>query len=160
MLASRIVTGGSGAESIRSEGSAQEDGSEARCCAIVGLAGSLAGAHPITAGYAPSASRLPPARSNVSWLMLKVGDAAPDFTITLGSGEQFILSEQRGNNVVLYFYPRAFTHGCKVQTKKFGEAYDDFREHNAIVLGISTDGVERLRRFGEACENAVRARKR
>lgn len=84
--------------------------------------------------------------------MLKVGDAAPDFTITLGSGEQFSLSEQRGKNVVLYFYPRAFTHGCKVQTKKFGEAYDDFREHNAIVLGISTDGVDRLRRFGEACE--------
>ena len=84
--------------------------------------------------------------------MLKVGDAAPDFTIDLGSGESFSLSEQRGKNVVLYFYPRAFTHGCKVQTKKFGEAYDEFRGHNAIVLGISTDGVDRLRRFGEACE--------
>lgn len=84
--------------------------------------------------------------------MLNVGDAAPDFTITLGSGERFSLSEHRGKNVVLYFYPRAFTHGCKVQTKKFGESYEEFKEHNAIILGISTDDVDRLRRFGEACE--------
>ena len=83
--------------------------------------------------------------------MLRVGDMAPDFTITLGSGERFSLSEQRGMNVVLYFYPRAFTHGCSVQTRKFAEAYEEFREQDAIVVGVSTDGVDRLSRFGEAC---------
>ena len=37
--------------------------------------------------------------------MLKVGDEAPDFTVTLDSGEAFTLSEQRGRSVVLFFFP-------------------------------------------------------
>ncbi|MXY21267.1 MAG: redoxin domain-containing protein [Dehalococcoidia bacterium] len=43
--------------------------------------------------------------------MLKIGSHAPDFTITLGSGERFTLSDNRGSNVVLFFFIRAFTHG-------------------------------------------------
>lgn len=43
--------------------------------------------------------------------MLKTSDQAPDFTVTLGSGKQFTLSEHRGRNVVLFFFVRAFTHG-------------------------------------------------
>ena len=40
---------------------------------------------------------------------LKVGDPAPDFTLTSHTGEQFTLSEKRGTNVVIAFYPFAFT---------------------------------------------------
>jgi peroxiredoxin len=40
---------------------------------------------------------------------LKVGDPAPDFTLTSHAGEQFTLSDKRGTNVVLAFYPLAFT---------------------------------------------------
>ena len=40
---------------------------------------------------------------------LKVGDAAPDFTLTSHAGEQFTLSEHRGTNVVIAFFPFAFT---------------------------------------------------
>ena len=40
---------------------------------------------------------------------LKVGDPAPDFTLTSHTGEQFTLSERRGTNVVLAFFPFAFT---------------------------------------------------
>ena len=43
--------------------------------------------------------------------MLKTGEQAPDFTITLGSGERFTLSDHRGRNVVVFFFVRAFTHG-------------------------------------------------
>lgn len=43
--------------------------------------------------------------------MLKIGTKAPDFTITLGSGKHFTLSEHRGRNVILFFFVRAFTHG-------------------------------------------------
>ena len=74
----------------------------------------------------------------------------PDFTITLGSGEPFTLSEHRGNNVVIFFYPRAFTHGCRVEVGSFCESYDDLVARDAIVIGISTDGVDRVRRFGES----------
>jgi len=40
---------------------------------------------------------------------LKVGDPAPDFTLTSHIGDKFQLSEQRGQNVVIAFYPFAFT---------------------------------------------------
>ena len=56
--------------------------------------------------------------------MLEVGAQAPDFTVTLGSGEPFTLSEHRGSNVVLFFYPRAFTHGCTVEVGAFCDSYD------------------------------------
>ena len=44
-------------------------------------------------------------------LMLETGSAALDFTITLVSGEEFILSDLRGSKVVLFFFPMAFTPG-------------------------------------------------
>lgn len=43
--------------------------------------------------------------------MLSVGEQAPDFTLPLSDGGSFTLSEHRGKNVVLYFYPRAGTPG-------------------------------------------------
>ena len=82
--------------------------------------------------------------------MLKVGAKAPDFTVALGSGERFTLSEHRGRNVVIFFYPRAFTHGCTVQVGTFCDSFDVLTDLDAVVLGISTDSVDRLRRFGEA----------
>ena len=43
--------------------------------------------------------------------MLRVGTQAPDFTVLLNTGDPFTLSEQRGRNVVLFFFPRAGTSG-------------------------------------------------
>ena len=83
--------------------------------------------------------------------MLDIGAQAPDFTAALGSGERFTLSLHRGRKVVLYFYPRAFTHGCTIEAKGFRDAYDEIASHNAIVVGISTDDVDTLKRFGDAC---------
>ena len=82
--------------------------------------------------------------------MLNIGSQAPDFTVTLGSGERFTLSEQRGLNIVLFFYPRAFTPGCTAEVGGFCESYDDLSAGNAVVIGISTNSVDRVKRFGEA----------
>ncbi len=84
--------------------------------------------------------------------MLEVGAQAPDFTVTLGSGEPFTLSAHRGSNVVLFFYPRAFTHGCTVEVGTFCDSYDVLTDLDAVVLGISTDSVDRVRRFGESLD--------
>ena len=86
----------------------------------------------------------------IGWAMLKVGAQAPDFTVTLGSGERFTLSEHRGRNVVLFFYPRAFTPGCAAEVGGFCDYHDDLTIHNAVVIGISTDGVDKVKRFGDA----------
>ena len=82
--------------------------------------------------------------------MLEVGSQAPDFTAPLGSGGRFTLSEHRGRNVVLFFYPRAFTGGCTAEVGGFCDSHGAFVAGNAVVIGISTDGLDRLRRFGEA----------
>ena len=81
--------------------------------------------------------------------MLEVGTQAPDFTITLGSGDTFTLSDHRGRNVVLFFYPMAFTHGCAAEVGGFCEFYGDISAWNAVVIGISTNKVDTVRRFGE-----------
>ena len=83
--------------------------------------------------------------------MLKVGDKAPDFTALLGSGEQLTLAQFRGKNVVLYFYPRAFSPGCSIQTRGFRDAYDNFIAQNAVVIGIGPDDADTTRRFSESC---------
>ncbi len=82
--------------------------------------------------------------------MLQVGDTAPDFEVPLGTGERFRLSEHRGKRIVLFFYPRAFTPGCTTEVQGFAGAHDEIIAKNAVVIGISTDGVEKLGRFGEA----------
>ncbi|MCY4529045.1 MAG: peroxiredoxin [Chloroflexi bacterium] len=84
--------------------------------------------------------------------MLKVGSQAPDFTITIGSGDSFTLSEHRGRNVVLFFYPMAFTPGCSAEVGGFCESYGDISAWNAVVLGISTNSVETVKRFARKME--------
>ena len=81
--------------------------------------------------------------------MLEVGAQAPDFTVTLGSGDTFTLSDHRGRNVVLFFYPMAFTHGCSAEVGGFCESYGDISAWNAVVIGLSTNKVDTVRRFGE-----------
>lgn len=83
--------------------------------------------------------------------MLNSGTEAPDFTITLGTGEEFTLSAHRGRNVVIYFYPRAFTAGCTAETKGFQDAYQQISDAGAIVLGVSTDQAEIVSEFGQQC---------
>lgn len=81
--------------------------------------------------------------------MLEVGAQAPDFTVTLGSGDTFTLSDHRGRNVVLFFYPMAFTPGCSAEVGGFCEFYGDLSSWNAEVIGISSNNVDTVRRFGE-----------
>ena len=79
--------------------------------------------------------------------MLRIGAPAPDFTVTLSSRKPFALSAQRGRNVILFFFPRAGTPGCNLQATAFRDAHDEIASAGAVVLGISTDGVDRLRDF-------------
>lgn len=62
--------------------------------------------------------------------MLKVGDQAPDIPG---------LKELRGKRVVLYFYPKADTPGCTLESCEFRDHVQDFRKKGATVVGISPD---------------------
>ena len=81
---------------------------------------------------------------------LRVGDIAPDFTARTTDGELVSLSELRGRNVVLYFFPKAFTPGCTRQTERFRDAEADIRELGGVVLGVSVDDHETQCDFARA----------
>ena len=78
---------------------------------------------------------------------IKVGGVAPDFTLPDQDGKPLTLSSFRGKVVVLYFYPKDFTSGCTKEACHFRDAYEDFTEAGAVVIGVSGDGPESHRRF-------------
>ena len=76
-----------------------------------------------------------------------VGAPAPDFTLPSTSGTDVTLSKLRGRNVLLAFFPLAFTGTCTKEMSAFSEEFDKFREVNALVLPISVDSVPTLNEF-------------
>ena len=70
---------------------------------------------------------------------LKAGDPAPDFTLRGTGNITFTLSEQRGKNVVLAFFPAAFSGPCSQQMPQIQSQKADFDSADAIVVGISVD---------------------
>ncbi|GIV75704.1 thioredoxin-dependent thiol peroxidase [Litorilinea aerophila] len=78
---------------------------------------------------------------------LKAGDLAPDFTATTDQGQTVKLSDYRGKRVILYFYPKDDTSGCTTQACSFRDHYPTIEEKNAVVLGVSPDGVASHQNF-------------
>ena len=71
-----------------------------------------------------------------------IGSFAPDFTLPADDGNTVRLSDLRGQRVVLYFYPKDDTPGCTTQACGFRDNYVEITEKNAVVFGISPDGVK------------------
>jgi peroxiredoxin Q/BCP len=74
-------------------------------------------------------------------LSLKEGDRAPDFTAPSTGGGKVSLSELRGRNVILYFYPRDDTPGCTREACAFRDQFAALKKLGAVVLGVSVDSV-------------------
>ena len=81
--------------------------------------------------------------------MLKTGDKAPDFALQDKDGNTVRLSDYLGRKVVLYFYPKDNTPGCTRQACAFAAAYDQFKNKNVAVIGISKDSVASHLKFAE-----------
>jgi peroxiredoxin Q/BCP len=75
------------------------------------------------------------------------GERAPDFELQGPDGVPVRLSQFRGRNVVLYFYPKAFTGGCTAQACGLRDAYSNFQSAGIEVIGVSVDDVETQKRF-------------
>ena len=78
---------------------------------------------------------------------LQVGESAPDFELSSDTGQTVKLSDFRSKRVVVYFYPRDDTTGCTKQACGFRDNYPQIEEQNAVVLGISPDGVKSHQKF-------------
>ena len=79
--------------------------------------------------------------------MIEEGKTAPDFELKTDSGDTVRLSDLRGKQVVLYFYPKDDTPGCTTQACGIRDAYGEFEDAGAVVLGISPDDERSHQKF-------------
>lgn len=83
---------------------------------------------------------------------LRIGDIAPGFTLQDQNGKEVSLSDFKGRNVVVYFYPRALTPGCTVQACGLRDVWTDLKKLDVVILGISGDTPKKLKQFEEKKE--------
>ena len=81
--------------------------------------------------------------------MSLLNQQAPNFTLENEKGQQVSLSDFKGKNVVLYFYPKDMTPGCTTEACDFRDAYEDFSSLNAVILGVSMDEANKHTKFIE-----------
>ncbi len=79
--------------------------------------------------------------------MIEEGQPAPSFALRSDTGEAISLESLRGKPVVLYFYPKDDTPGCTAQACAIRDAWGDFEQAGAVVLGVSPDGEASHQRF-------------
>jgi thioredoxin-dependent peroxiredoxin len=115
-----------------------------RALMTMGLVAALAGGTVLAQGQTPAGS---PAASTV----LKVGDMAPDFTLQGSDGKTHKLSDYRGKtNVVVAWFPKAFTGGCTIECKSLAENGDKIRKYDVAYFMASTDNIEDQTAFAKA----------
>ena len=82
-------------------------------------------------------------------MSLEVGQTAPDFELLDDAGKKVSLSDYRGKKVVLFFYPKADTPGCTVESCDFRDEVKAFSKKGTVVLGASKDTPKDQTKFKE-----------
>lgn len=80
---------------------------------------------------------------------IEVGDVAPNFELKSHNGKIISLKNFIGKKIILYFYPKDMTPGCTQEACDFRDNYEKLKNKDVIVLGISTDSIERHIKFAE-----------
>ena len=79
--------------------------------------------------------------------MLLSGTKAPDFILPNEEGELISLKDFLGKKIVLYFYPKDSTPGCTQQALGYKDNYNEFKEKDIVIIGISKDSQASHKRF-------------
>jgi thioredoxin-dependent peroxiredoxin len=80
-------------------------------------------------------------------MTLEPGHPAPTFTLPRDGGGTVSLDTLKGQNVVLYFYPKDDTPGCTLEAQNFTAEVEAFGASDAVILGISKDSVKKHDKF-------------
>jgi peroxiredoxin len=80
---------------------------------------------------------------------ITTGQPAPDFILYDDNKQKVILSEQRGKNIVLLFFPLAFTSTCTAELCHIRDSISYYNQTDATVFGISVDSPQTLHKFRE-----------
>lgn len=80
-------------------------------------------------------------------MAIPAGIPAPDFTLPDDTGIPRKLSDYRGKNVILYFYPKDDTPGCTREACHFRDDYSAYENANVAILGVSPDDVKSHAKF-------------
>lgn len=78
---------------------------------------------------------------------MQIEEKAPDFKLKASDDTKVSLEDYRGKNIVLYFYPEDDTPGWISEANEFGELYNDFKEIDTVILGVSPDGIDSHKSF-------------
>ena len=73
---------------------------------------------------------------------IAIGDPAPDIEVRATDEQSFGLSDFKGRNLVLYFYPKDNTPGCTTEGQDFRDHYEDFRKLKTEIFGVSRDSLK------------------
>ncbi len=83
---------------------------------------------------------------------LKIGDKAPDFIGITQDEKEIKLSDYKGENLILYFYPRDNTPGCTAEACDLRDNYKMWLEKGFKVVGVSPDSIKSHNKFIEKHE--------
>lgn len=78
---------------------------------------------------------------------LKIGDKAPNFEALDQKGNLTKLTDFKNKKLVLFFYPKASTPGCTVESKNLRDHYKEFLNKGYAILGVSADSAQRQQNF-------------
>lgn len=75
-------------------------------------------------------------------MTVEIGKKVPKFTLPATGEQDLSLSDFKGKNVVLYFYPKDSTPGCTREGQDFRDNYAKFKRQNTVILGVSRDSIK------------------
>ncbi len=78
-----------------------------------------------------------------------VGKKVPAFNLPATGDKKIRLSELKGKNIVLYFYPKDSTPGCTREGQDFRDNLTKFKRQNTVVIGVSRDSIKSHEKFRE-----------
>jgi thioredoxin-dependent peroxiredoxin len=86
-------------------------------------------------------------RERINIMTIEIGKKAPNFKLPATNGEQIKLSDYKGKNVIVYFYPTDLTPACTAQACDFRDSAPHIEALNTVILGISMDPIKQHHKF-------------